>query len=517
MIAPNNEKPPPGKATAQCVSGNDHRSEAVNLAPPRSEEAEKGVIGSMILNPAMAMTRCAELGLAAHKFYFPQYRVLFVAANDMWDSGRKLDLITFTQFLRDRNLLDSVGGAAAVTELLTFVPTAANLDYYIEIVLAKHSLREGLAVAKTFAEQVAHEPDDNGAALALAAERFAAIHQESKNAGEHRDERARILDERRFDAEKPPPPVTPRFKLLDSSICTPGNLTAIQAQAKGGKTAVVTACLAAAFPEPEGDCLGFSSENPDGLAIIHFDTEQSPADHHAVVLTALRRAEVTTAPLWLRSYRLADLPVIERRKLLYFEIERANKECGGIHSIFLDGGADLMNDPNDTTESFAFVDELHQLAIRYATVILSIIHENPSTEIGKTRGHFGSQLERKAETNLRLAKDKDDGVTTIFAEKARHAHIPKALGPRFVWSEDENMHVSADPKRPAHRTRAFEPGEIIELMNGRELTYMEAFRLCEEKRGWKIGTFKTAWKQLKDDNAIAQSILDRAKWSANGQ
>ena len=183
----------------------------------------------------------------------------------------------------------------------------------------------------------------------------------------------------------------------------------------------------------------------------------------------------------------------------------------------LDGGADLLIDPNDPAESFSFVDELHQLAIRYVTVILSIIHENPSGgEIGKTRGHFGSQLERKAETNLRLQKDKDDGVTTIFAEKARHAHIPKALGPRFVWSEDEHMHVTAGPKPPAHRPKSFDPAEIIELMNGRELGFTETFALCKE-RGWSEPTFKRAWKQLKTENGIKASLLNRGKWNANGQ
>src|SRR5213596_1734294 len=51
------------------------------------------------------------------------------------EADQAIDLITFTQVLRDRNLLEGVGGAAFVTSLFTFVPTAANVQYYIDIVL----------------------------------------------------------------------------------------------------------------------------------------------------------------------------------------------------------------------------------------------------------------------------------------------------------------------------------------------------------------------------------------------
>jgi replicative DNA helicase len=63
----------------------------------------------------------------------------------MWNEQKGIDLITFTQFLRDRQLLEVVGGAAAVTHLLTFVPTSANVEYYLEIVREKFILRSIIA------------------------------------------------------------------------------------------------------------------------------------------------------------------------------------------------------------------------------------------------------------------------------------------------------------------------------------------------------------------------------------
>ena len=71
-----------------------------------------------------------------------------------------IDLITFTQVLRDRNLLDSVGGAAFVTNLFTFVPTAANVQYYLEIVRDKYILRQIISAATESVRRAYEEQDE---------------------------------------------------------------------------------------------------------------------------------------------------------------------------------------------------------------------------------------------------------------------------------------------------------------------------------------------------------------------
>jgi replicative DNA helicase len=67
---------------------------------------------------------------------------------ELWNAAQAIDLITVTQTLRDRHLLESVGGPAFVTTLFTFVPTAANVQYYIDIVREKRALREVQAAAR---------------------------------------------------------------------------------------------------------------------------------------------------------------------------------------------------------------------------------------------------------------------------------------------------------------------------------------------------------------------------------
>lgn len=251
------------------------------------------------------------------------------------------------------------------------------------------------------------------------------------------------LASRSFDLSNPPAVPVPLLRLGEHVICTPGNISNIQAPAKAGKSAVVGAIMAAVFDgcRQGSDTLGFLAENPAGKALIHLDTEQSRHDHHALVLRSLSRARLDAPPGWFISISAADMSIPERLAALDVLVEKAGRPHGGVFAVIVDGIADLVFDPNESAECFALVAYLHALAIKHDCAILTVLHENPGSVEGKTRGHLGSQLERKAETNLRLAKDAN-GITTIFAERARHAHIPKDAGACFEWNKSAGMHTS---------------------------------------------------------------------------
>jgi replicative DNA helicase len=126
---------------------------------PHSVEAEQGVLGSMLLSPRQAIAECVEK-INEQYFYIPAHQTIYNVLVDLWNAGQAIDLITFTQVLRDRNLLDSVGGAAFVTSLFTFVPTAANLEYYLEIVRDKYILREIISAATESVRRAYDEQDE---------------------------------------------------------------------------------------------------------------------------------------------------------------------------------------------------------------------------------------------------------------------------------------------------------------------------------------------------------------------
>src|SRR5881392_3569552 len=131
----------------------------VHRMPPHSVEAEQGVLGSMLISPRETIAECVEK-INEEYFYVPAHRTTYDVLVDLWNGGQGIDLITFTQVLRDRNLLDSVGGAAFVTNLFTFVPTAANVQYYLEIVRDKYILRQIISAATESVRRAYEEQDE---------------------------------------------------------------------------------------------------------------------------------------------------------------------------------------------------------------------------------------------------------------------------------------------------------------------------------------------------------------------
>ena len=102
----------------------------------------------------------------------------------------------------------------------------------------------------------------------------------------------------------------------------------------------------------------------------------------------------------------------------------------------------------------------------------------------KSRGHLGSQLERKAETNLRL--DKLNGVTTIWSDKQRRAPIPKGIGPCFQWSDEARMHVSVETLQSAADKERREALSLLgdDIFRKRPaMSYTDIVKLLTAKKG----------------------------------
>jgi len=113
----------------------------------------------MLISPRDAIAECVEK-ITEEYFYVPAHQIIYRELVDLWNAAQAIDLITFTQILRDRNLLYVVGGPAFVTSLFTFVPTAANIEYYIEIVRDKYILRSIIAAATESVRRAYEEQDE---------------------------------------------------------------------------------------------------------------------------------------------------------------------------------------------------------------------------------------------------------------------------------------------------------------------------------------------------------------------
>lgn len=109
---------------------------------PCSLEAEQGVLGCILLDPRECVDLCAEkLPRSADVFYDLRHQTLYDIIQGMRQRGELIDPIALQQHLKDRNQLEALGGMPYIAGLMNCVPSAANLEYYLEIVKEKFLLR----------------------------------------------------------------------------------------------------------------------------------------------------------------------------------------------------------------------------------------------------------------------------------------------------------------------------------------------------------------------------------------
>ncbi len=106
---------------------------------PHSVEAEESVIGSMIMDRE-AIVVASEL-ISAEDFYNRQYGVLFETMVELNDAGSPVDLVTLQNKLKEKDVPPEVSSLEFVRDLITAVPTSANIRYYANIVAEKATLR----------------------------------------------------------------------------------------------------------------------------------------------------------------------------------------------------------------------------------------------------------------------------------------------------------------------------------------------------------------------------------------
>ena len=127
---------------------------------PASLDAEMGVLSSILLSPKETMLDVVEKGVNETQFHHPSHSIIFTVLMDLWKVSAPIDLVTVTQALADRNLLEQIGGPAVLANLQTFLPTAANAEYYLDIVKEKSLLRQMISVCTASAARCYDEQGD---------------------------------------------------------------------------------------------------------------------------------------------------------------------------------------------------------------------------------------------------------------------------------------------------------------------------------------------------------------------
>ena len=126
--------------------------------PPQNIEAEQSVLGAMLIKKE-AITQAQEL-LRPDDFYREAHRIVFETMLELAGDNEAVDLVTLTEALRKKEMLETVGGISFITALANYVPTAANIVYHAQIVKEKSELRHLIDAATEIASAAYEATDD---------------------------------------------------------------------------------------------------------------------------------------------------------------------------------------------------------------------------------------------------------------------------------------------------------------------------------------------------------------------
>ena len=149
-----------------------------NLVPPQNLEAEEAVLGSILLEQDSIISVMEFL--VPDDFYRVAHQLIFAAMIELNQNSEAIDPITVSEKLRQKNQIENVGGEAGIIELLDKVPTAANVEFYTQIVLEK-STRRKLIKTSTNIVKNAYQEDETIANVLDTAERDILSVSEGRN------------------------------------------------------------------------------------------------------------------------------------------------------------------------------------------------------------------------------------------------------------------------------------------------------------------------------------------------
>ncbi|RJO61460.1 replicative DNA helicase [candidate division WS5 bacterium] len=216
--------------------------EAEGRIPPHNEEAEVSVLGAILLEKD-AIIKVADI-LNEDDFYSDTHRIIYANMVELFEEHQPIDLITLTEKLKKKKVLEEVGGAGYISTLVNSVPSAANIVHYAKIIADKALLRRLIESSSSITNLAYNEKEDTSKVLDEAEQRIFQVAEKHlkgkfisiKNILEDSFER---IDELHKDKDKLRG-IPTGFKGLDNILAglQPSDLIVIAARPSVGKTSL---------------------------------------------------------------------------------------------------------------------------------------------------------------------------------------------------------------------------------------------------------------------------------------
>ena len=258
-----------------------------------------------------------------------------------------------------------------------------------------------------------------------------------------------LLERSRYD-EKIPPIRTPAVaSIAGLEAIWKKNVHTLVAGAKVGKSRFLAAMIKSLVHGERA--LGWS-ENKGGAKVIYLDFEQ---DHEDFYDSMHDQAGITKDEVY--AFNLAGVSTVKAVECVDVVLD-LHRDAS---VLILDGVADLCSNVNDQDEANALVAHLMTQAREYDIAIVGVLHLNPGSD-AKSRGHLGSQLERKSKTVIQISVK--EGVRHVFIKYGRRGEIYEKDGPRFQWCNDAGNFVELTDTKAQEALKA-DAGDLREMMS----------------------------------------------------
>lgn len=145
--------------------------------PPHNAEAEQSVLGSLLIDKN-AVLKVADV-LFPQDFYDPKHETIYGAVLELWGKHQPADVLSVTNFLKEKELLKDIGGSGYLAELTNRVSTASHVDHYAQIVKEKKILRDLIRASGEITEDAFEPGEDMEDMLDKIEQKILAISQKS--------------------------------------------------------------------------------------------------------------------------------------------------------------------------------------------------------------------------------------------------------------------------------------------------------------------------------------------------
>ncbi|VBB43499.1 hypothetical protein TRIP_D170014 [uncultured Paludibacter sp.] len=373
--------------------------------PPKNTDAEDYVLKCILENNYLIKDIYNQ---SSDIFYSEQNKAIFNSFKRLSDKSERINYITVqNELIPEEKQLFEIDITEYLLNLTANPETSSNFQNSVYHLVDVWTKRETLLTAYKVVQDI--ETKDAFDVLENYKNRLSEI----ETAVEGQNSYQKYIIDRTTAIDKPKPIL---FR-GDDEILHLGDISMLEGQAGSRKTFLVSAMIAGFLSDTPEICLNFETNLKDAKVLL-IDTEQAKGNTNLVAKRVQRMAGRD------ENKNYSDFIVLSLRELT--SKERLQITLRAIESIqptvvFIDNTKDLVSDFNNIEESAKVVSYLMKYSTKYNCSIVNVIHQNFGSQ--KARGHLGSMLYEKVDTDILLKAD--EVITEVDFGKTRNLRPSK--------------------------------------------------------------------------------------------